>query len=81
MVVAIILHDQQAKPTTDGSANASQKLPFVADWRILFAEYPIVEEKFAVSDNFVEARRNKELKEEACLTLGGGDWSRQMSEK
>jgi hypothetical protein len=65
--VAIILHDQQVKPVTHGWANAAQKLPFAADWRMLFAEYPIVEEKFIVSDKFVDSCRNKELKEEACL--------------
>jgi hypothetical protein len=37
--------------------NAAQKPIFVADRRTLFAEYPIVEEKFTMSDKFVEAQK------------------------
>jgi hypothetical protein len=40
-----------------GSAIAAQKPPIVADWRMLFAEYPIVIEKFQMSDKFVWAAK------------------------
>jgi len=36
-------------------AIAAQKLPIVADRRMLYAEYPIVDGKFALSDKFVRA--------------------------
>ena len=52
-VVVIILHDQQVKPVAGGSPIGAQKLPFAADGRMLFAEYPIVGEKFQMSDKFV----------------------------
>jgi hypothetical protein len=44
--VAIILHDQDVKTVAGRSA-------IVADWKMLFAEYPIVGEKFQRSDKFV----------------------------
>jgi hypothetical protein len=51
--VAIILHGQQVKPVAGGWAIVAQKLPIVADWRMLFAEYPIVGRKFEMIYKFV----------------------------
>lgn len=52
-VLAIILPDQPVRPLAGGGSNCRTKPPIVADWRTLFAEYPIVGEKFQTSDKFV----------------------------
>jgi hypothetical protein len=45
-----------------GSAVAAHKPVIVADWRMLFAEYPIVGKKFQMIDTFVYAAKTGEQK-------------------
>jgi hypothetical protein len=53
--VAKIPHDDKGKPVYR-CIQLPYKRPIVADGRMLFAEYPIVDGKFALSDKFVEVK-------------------------